>query len=158
MVVAQKPRKVSLCETLSKMLINPGLNAMLARRVTGFGDPFPKLDEHQDELIGTRVTHLHIQGSASKLHDAMSIDSFILISLLSDIESGIREAVDSWKSRSKFFGIQDQVCAFGEQWKGITALLIRPDAIVAWIWRDRSIDDTMAVSIASILHAVCIEL
>ncbi|KAI0843431.1 hypothetical protein F5Y06DRAFT_302626 [Hypoxylon sp. FL0890] len=65
----------------------------------------------------------------------MAVDTFLLIVRDASLEGVLYQGTNPWASNIKYFGPSDNINAFGSQWKGVDAVLIRPDARVSWIWR-----------------------
>ncbi|KAL7908203.1 monooxygenase [Trichoderma velutinum] len=87
---AEKPPEKAVSDIVTEAMTIPEFNLRMMRRVTGFGDPFPIYEDHQDDLIGARVTHVQFEGSYEGLHRLMSVDSFILILFQEETEEILR--------------------------------------------------------------------
>ena len=154
---ARLPREDAMSDVVSELLALPEANAIWARRVTGFGDPFPDSQGEHDKLIGARVTHLHVDSSWDKLHSAMSISSFIVVSVKASMEPILKKATIAWERRLEYLGGTEKVNAFGEQWQGVVALLIRPDARIAWIQRESHQTEEAVMRLTQVLQISCIQ-
>lgn len=133
--IASEPHDVALVTIFSEALQDKSLNGRWALRMTGFGDPIPQASVDQDPLIGARVTHLKVRGSFDDLHRRMTVTNFVLITLDPALEQTARQAVQPWKASITLISSEDGALAYGEQWKGVGAILLRPDARVAWVGR-----------------------
>ncbi|KAL6885662.1 monooxygenase [Trichoderma evansii] len=118
---SSNPVQSALADVVYELITHPDLNKLWVRRITGFDDPFPKVEASQDPLIGSRVTHLEVGGGFEPLHGAMAL-------LLYD-------CISPWAAHIKYFGPNDDIISFGKQWDGVGAALVRPDARVAWVCR-----------------------
>ncbi|KAI1388757.1 uncharacterized protein F4822DRAFT_443574 [Hypoxylon trugodes] len=149
------PQRAALADIVYELIAHPNINKLLVRRITGFGDPFPQEGDEQDSLIGSRVTHLEVQGRFDPLHAAMSVDTFLLVVMDDKLEGILREVTNPWASNIKYFGPSDDIKSFGQQWDGVKAALIRPDARITWVWRATSSHEQLNPSITKVLKKQC---
>lgn len=152
LLVAQEAHEVALRQLVSEGLEIPAFNQLWARRFTGFGDPFPEYEEMQDDLIGKRVSHIHVGSGFSHLHQHMSPESFVLIHLNNTDESILRAAVDPWLTQLHILSSHHDVSAWGQQWMDVIAFLVRPDARVAWVWRSANSVTAVKSSLVKVMQ------
>ncbi|KIX95245.1 uncharacterized protein Z520_09162 [Fonsecaea multimorphosa CBS 102226] len=133
--MASEPYDIALVTVFSEALEDKGLNGKWALRMTGFGDPFPQASVEQDPLIEARLTHVKFQGAFDNLHRRMTVTNFVLIVLDPVLEQTMKQAVKPWKTWITLISSEDKPSAYGDQWKGVTGILVRPDARVAWVGR-----------------------
>ncbi|KAI1460859.1 hypothetical protein F4805DRAFT_347633 [Annulohypoxylon moriforme] len=155
LIISNAQPYASLADVFFELLTNPDSNKMWVKRVTGFGDRFPVKDEGQDPLIGARVTHLEIGGGFEALHSAMAVDKFLLVVRNAGLEVALRQNSSPWAAHINYFGSNDNINAFGPQWDGVDAALIRPDARVAWIWRSSFPQEQLSASLSKVLGDLC---
>lgn len=152
------PPQSALADVVYELITHPDLNKLWVRRITGFGDPFPMEEAGQDPLIGARVTHLEVGGGFGPLHGAMAVDTFILLVRDLKLELLLRESIIPWAAHIKYFGPNDGINSFGQQWDGVDAVLVRPDARVVWVCRGSFPRDQIKSSITKLLGNLCKEI
>ncbi|KAJ9397578.1 hypothetical protein DTO282F9_5583 [Paecilomyces variotii] len=145
-LMADKPQDVALREVLCEALKNPDLNALWARRVTGFGEPTSPYRLHADSgngeqydpLVGARVTHLGFE-TENELFQETKLDRFVLLlrnSSQCDKAAEIAElhaVCQHWNDKITTFS--SSTFSTTHQWKDVVAVLIRPDMRIAWVFR-----------------------
>ncbi|KAK1238237.1 hypothetical protein MKX08_002816 [Trichoderma sp. CBMAI-0020] len=156
--VSSNPVQSALADVVYELIAHPDLNKLLVRRITGFGDPFPMNDGGQDPLIGARVTHLEVGGGFEALHGTMAVDTFILLVRDVNLEPLLSECTRPWATHIKYFGSNDGIVSFGQQWDGVDAALVRPDARVIWVCRDSFPREHVQSSINRLLGNICKEI
>ncbi|MEU0507091.1 FAD-dependent monooxygenase [Nocardia sp. NPDC005998] len=129
---ARIPSEIALREVFSEAIAHPDINARWAHRVTGFADPVP-IDSryHGHELLGTRVTHLVLDNNPDTLHTMMAANRFLLIDLETDRRRGSGDALAVAHPRLDIY--RGPVEIMHPKWNNVAAVLVRPDARVAWV-------------------------
>lgn len=148
----------ALADVVYELIAHPDLNKLLVRRITGFGDPFPTKEGGQDPLVGARVTHLEVGGGFELLHSAMAVDTFILLVRDLNLVPLLSDCISPWAAHIKCLGPNDGIVSFGQQWEGVDAALVRPDARVVWVCRDSSPREHIHLSIRELLEELCKEI
>ncbi|KAI1418135.1 hypothetical protein F5Y13DRAFT_150637 [Hypoxylon sp. FL1857] len=156
-IATESAPQTALANVVYELIAHPDINRLWVRRITGFGDRFPVVEEGQDPLIGARVTHLEVQGGFEALHAAVDVDTFLLIVKDASLEDALRNCTSPWSSNIKYFGPSDDINAFGSQWDGVDAILVRPDARVCWVWRASFPSEKLAPSVTGVLGKLCKE-
>lgn len=133
--VADNSAQAALAQVVYELISHPDLNRMWVRRITGISDPFPIEEKGQDPLIGAWLTHLEVRGGTETLYAGMAIDEFLLFLRDPGIEGNLHELTRPWATHINYFGLSDNIKAFGEQWDGVDAIFVWLDACVVWIWR-----------------------
>lgn len=130
---ARSPGERALRDVVSEALLRPGMNAMWARRVTGFADPVPRVSTGADSLVGRRLSHLRLDGSYSRLHELMAADRFLVL----DLDEALSDIIAT--EHATRAPLLDHVCGLWDRgstdWDGVHAVLVRPDARIAWVAR-----------------------
>lgn len=96
-------------------------------------------------------------GGFEPLHGAMAVDAFILLVRDLNLESLLSDCISPWAVHIKLFGPNDGIVSFGQQWDGVDAALVRPDARVVWVCRDSFPREHIQSSIRKLLGNICRE-
>lgn len=130
----------AVAQFIAGALDQPALNRLWATRVTGFGDPtepYQHDSQGEDELVGTRLTHIANQ-HAGVLLETSSGNAFVLATFhaRSGIDlcwaTGLAEKHDGVLKLLKIpLEVTDH-----SRWAGVQAVLLRPDLRVAWVSRE----------------------
>ncbi|WP_280526223.1 FAD-dependent monooxygenase [Streptomyces griseofuscus] len=128
---AASPEQIALREVWSAALAEPRTNRQWARRIAGFDDPLPAdsvLGAHP--LDGTRLAGLALEAAeASTAHPLMHRGRPLLLDL-----EGTRTPCSADGLEQRAVSVDTE--ASDRIWRGATAVLIRPDARVAWAATD----------------------
>ncbi|GAD99518.1 monooxygenase [Paecilomyces variotii No. 5] len=146
-LMGHKAHEVALREVLCEALKNPDLNALWARRVTGFGEPRYPYHPHTDSgksdpddqcnpLVGTRMTHVGFE-TEQELFRAAKLDRFVFLlrnasqcDKAAEIEE-LHTICQHWADRVT--KVSSSTFSTNRQWKDVIAVLIRPDMRIAWV-------------------------
>jgi 2-polyprenyl-6-methoxyphenol hydroxylase-like FAD-dependent oxidoreductase len=151
MVTAVNPPEIALRAIFREALKNPELNAMWARRMTGFGDPWeaythlsPKAKfgvnnsspdaSRGDSLVGMRATGQICGSGIEELFQATTLKRFVLLQRIGAAEREdtlLRDVLEPWKDNITVLLMTSSNTR--ENWYDIDALLVRPDMRVAWV-------------------------
>ncbi|KUI58058.1 putative aromatic compound monooxygenase YhjG [Cytospora mali] len=153
-------RDKAVADFIAEALDEPALNQRWARRVCGFADP---VEPYQlaglglgEEMVGTRVTHVSDSNSDDMLDAAkhnIFIVGFVAGSVFADENHPSLEQVVRSSNRPDQVRILDKVLQpTSPKWKGITAVLIRPDLRIAWVAREGSNVTTTQESFTRVLE------
>jgi FAD binding domain len=125
---AATPEQQELREAVSEFLERPETNRLWARRVGGFAEPVLTWGRHAGHpLTGTRASEVKL--SIGVPHPLLTEGRFVLL----DLTTG---GVDLDKLATPYADRVDhhhcQLVDGPQGWSDVTAVLIRPDARVAW--------------------------
>ncbi|ROW06376.1 hypothetical protein VPNG_07521 [Cytospora leucostoma] len=123
-------------------------NQRWARRVCGFADPVEPYQISSgrsgrvEELVGSRLTHISDSNSEDLL-DAAKQNKFVVGLMAGSVfaeeqRHSLHEAVQSGGYFYKVRILRKLLKPTSQKWKGVSAVLIRPDFRVAWIAREDS--------------------
>ncbi|MFD5513830.1 hypothetical protein ACFWIB_39800 [Streptomyces sp. NPDC127051] len=131
MFAAASPEQIALREVWSAALAEPRTNRQWARRIAGFDDPLPAdtaPDAHP--LTGTRLAGLALDvADAPTPHPLMHHGRLLLLDL------------DGTRTPCSAPGLDHRTVVVNAEkshpvWRDVTAVLIRPDARIAWAATD----------------------
>ncbi|WP_328707445.1 aromatic-ring hydroxylase C-terminal domain-containing protein [Streptomyces sp. HF10] len=124
---AASPEQIALREVWSAALAEPRTNRQWARRIAGFDDPLPVgIAPGAHPLVGTRLAGLTLDSAeAPTPHPLMRRGRPVLLDL------------DGWRTPCAAGGVDQRTVtvdteASHQVWRDVTAVLIRPDARIAW--------------------------
>lgn len=145
---ATTERDKAVADFMTEALNEPALNQLWARRVCGFGDPvepyqlsYVGLGEGE-ELVGTRLTHISDE-NADKILDAANHNIFVVgliagSAFAEDQRNSLEQAVELCGCPDKVRVLGNLLSPTNAKWKGVTAVLIRPDLRILWVTREGS--------------------
>ncbi len=146
---ARTPAEAALRTVFSEALAHPDINATWARRITGFADPVPagqRYDQHPS--LGSRVTHLILNDDPDALHTQMTPGRFLLIDFNGD--SGV--ASEDFLLHHPQVDLYTGPCRTTDRkWEGTSAVLLRPDARIAWVGEKHSTPGDLRRSLVAAL-------
>lgn len=168
-LVAEKQHEVALREVMCEALKNPDLNALWARRVTGFGEPTSPYtiptssrqdksdgEKQADPLVGSRATHLGFE-TENELFQATKLDRFVLLlrnnnerDNAAETNKELQATCECWNDRVT--ALPSSNFSTNHQWKDIAAVLIRPDMHVAWVSRHQTPASESRLIMKNVLH------
>ncbi|MEU9077908.1 FAD-dependent monooxygenase [Kitasatospora sp. NPDC048538] len=123
---AASPEQIALREVWSEALADPRTNRRWARRIAGFDDPLPATAPGAHPLTGTRLAGLALAAAdAPTPHPLMHHGRPLLLDL-----AGTRTPCPAPGPDRRTVAVNA-----GEShplWRDVTAVLIRPDARIAW--------------------------
>ncbi|MFD8756268.1 FAD-dependent monooxygenase [Kitasatospora sp. NPDC059577] len=131
---AASPEQIALREVWSAALAEPRTNRQWARRIAGFDDPLPAgtagTAPGTHPLIGTRLAGLALDApDAPTAHPLMHHGRLLLLDL------------DGTRTPCSVSGLEQRAATVRTEaahpiWRDVTAVLIRPDARIAWAGTD----------------------
>lgn len=144
-MTASNPPEVALRDAFKEALKNPELNAMWARRMTGFGDPteayiYPSLEAKNgasnsssdgsqgDLFVGIRVTSRICGCGMEEIFRVTTLEKFVLLQGIGRAEiknTGLETVLKTWKDRVTVRSLAAEYR--GKNGQNIDALLVRPD-------------------------------
>jgi 2-polyprenyl-6-methoxyphenol hydroxylase-like FAD-dependent oxidoreductase len=148
LLAAETPPELALRAVFREALKTPELNALWARRLTGFGDPkeafayMPLSSANSslsygpllDSLVGTRVTSRICGSGMEELFRATTPKRFVFLWMTEEAEVGkqdFKAVLDLWAHKVTVLSMT----AENKGLKDINALLVRPDMRIAWVAR-----------------------
>ncbi|KAL1847452.1 hypothetical protein Plec18167_005157 [Paecilomyces lecythidis] len=164
-LMSHNPHEVALREVLCESLKNQDLNALWARRVTGFSEPRSpyclhtdsgKIDAEDqcDPLVGTRITHVGFETERELFH-ATKLDRFVLLlrntsqcDKAAEIEE-LHTICQRWADRVT--RLSSSTFSSSHQWKDVVAVLVRPDLRIAWVFRRQESLSESSATLKSVL-------
>ncbi|TGZ12617.1 hypothetical protein DV517_67010 [Streptomyces sp. S816] len=128
---AASPEQIALREVWSAALAEPRTNRQWARRIAGFDDPLPADSAPgAHPLDGTRLAGLALEAAeAPTAHPLMHRGRPLLLDL-----DGTRTPCSADGLEQRAVTVDTE--ASDRIWRGVTAVLIRPDARIAWAATD----------------------
>lgn len=138
----------AVADFMAEALEEPATNQRWARRVCGFGDPVEPYQISSgrsgriEELVGSRLTHIS-DLNLEELLEATKKNRFVVGLVAGSVfaeeqRHSLHEAVQSGGYFYKVRILRKQLKPTNLKWKGVSAVLIRPDFRVAWIAREDS--------------------